>query len=214
MVYSPTRRASRGPLSRLRRQLPLQGSLWVKAYLGAAGTIVPCRAVSRLTARRRSGSPALGTRREKCFRRPTSSTPTSPVQSRHIAAGEDGHHFGRARQSARPPSAGRISTQQPQRIVTGGAAALRPFLARVGARPITRKLRRQTEADTFRPPPKAFFLSGSLRDAFFCRHKRKRPSEKTKTPQVTLRRSCGYGSLEEENHFNVGCGLSRASVRK
>ena len=24
--------------------------------------------------------------------------------------------------------------------------------------------------------PKAFFLSGSLRDAFFCRHKRKRPS--------------------------------------
>ena len=213
MVYSPTRRASRGPLRRLRRQLTLQGSLWrLRIWVLREPSFLA--AVSRLAARGRAGSPAHGTRREKVFSQRTSRAITLPVRCRHIAAGEDGHHPGRARQSARPPSARRITTQQPQRIVTGGAAALRPFLARVGARPITRKLRRQTEADTFRPPPKAFFLSGSLRDAFFCRHKRKRPSEKTKTPQVTLRRSCGYGSLEEENHFNVGCGLSRASVRK
>ena len=191
----------------------VKGSLWrLRIWVLREPSFLA--AVSRLAARGRAGSPAHGTRREKVFSQRTSRAITSPVRCRHIAAGEDGHHFGRARQSARPPSAGRISTQQPQRIVTGGAAALRPFLARVGARPITRKLRRQTEADTFRPPPKAFFLSGSLRDAFFCRHKRKRPSGKTKTPQVTLRRSCGYGSLEEENHFNVGCGLSRASVRK
>ncbi len=114
----------------------------------------------------------------KCIRIPTSCAITSPVQSRHIAAGEDGHHFGRARQSARPPSVRRTIAQQPHRNATGGAAALRTFLAHIGARPITRKFRRQTEADTFRPPPKAFFLSGSLRDAFFWQDKRKRPSGK------------------------------------
>ncbi len=137
------------------------------------------RSLPPFLAWRREGgrSPPKGLEGEKVSQKRTSSTPTLPVRCRHIAAGEDGHHFGRARQSARPPSARRITAQQPQRIVTGRAAALRPFLAHIGARHITRNLRRQTEADTFRPPPKAFFLSGSLRDAFFCRHKRKRPSE-------------------------------------
>ena len=154
----------------------MQGSLW-RLRIWAPPEPSGLAAVSRLAARGRA-APPKGLEGEKVFSHRTYSAPTLPVRCRHIAAGEDGHHPGRARQSARPPSARRITAQQPHRIVTGRAAALRPFPAHIGARVTTRKFRRQTEADTFRPPPKAFFLSGSLRDAFFWQDKRKRPSEK------------------------------------
>ena len=54
VVYSPTRRASRGPLRRLRRQLTLQGSLWrLRIWVLREPSFLA--AVSRLAARGRAG---------------------------------------------------------------------------------------------------------------------------------------------------------------
>ena len=191
VVYSPTRRASRGPLRRLRRQLTLQGSLWRLRIWVLRETIVPCRRFSPGGERGGAGSPAHGTRREKVF--------SQRYVPRHNVASPMPAHRSPARDGRAVPADNALPTSPLTRVfcsvtLPGG------------------KLGRL-------PNAKSRIVSGhspagSLRDAFFCRHKRKRPSGKTKTPQVTLRRSCGYGSLEEENHFNVGCGLPRASVRK
>ena len=159
------------------RQLPLQGSLW-RVRIWALWKPSFLAAVSRLPASGRARPPALGTRRGKVLARRTYSAPTSPVRCRHIAAGEDGHHVGRARHLARPPNAGRILDQQPHRIATGRAAALRSFIFHIGARVTTRKFRRQTEADAFRPPPKIVFPFGESEGRFLLSPQKKAPLRK------------------------------------
>ncbi len=136
-------------------------------------------AVSRLAARGRSRSPAHGTRREKVSQKRTfralrcqsdagtsqpARTGTTPV--------------GRANQRARRAQVGFAPNSRTvtQRAARQRCVRLLPTLVRGPPRKSLGGTAPQFPRLTDRP--KAFFLSGSLRDAFFWQDKRKRPSEK------------------------------------
>ena len=152
---------------------------------GASGVALSgrCRNHPALAARGRArAARPKGLEGEKCIAETyeTQTTPTPPVQCRP-KAGEDGYHFGRARELVRPATTTLPDLPTAARKSRGGSITpvARAVSARFAQPPISPQggpaLRQTTPTDR---PPKGVFLSGSLRDAFFCRHKRKRPLRK------------------------------------
>ena len=109
------------------------------------------------------GRPPEGLEGKKVFSQRTSSAPTLPVRCRHIAAGEDGYHPGRARELVRPTTTTSDFCPTAARRSRGG----RHYLGRLSrkcalcaAADFTSRRHGSAVSPTDRPPPKAFFLSG------------------------------------------------------
>ena len=166
--------ALRADPSSAARQLPLQGSLW--------GCVSGrCRNHPALAARGRARPPAQGTRREKCIAETYETQPPPRRQSNAgPKAGEDGYHFGRARELVRPATTTLPDLPTAARKSRGGS--ITPVARAVSARfvqpPISPQGSPAPQTTPTDRPPKGVFPFGESEGRFLLSPQKKAPLRK------------------------------------
>ena len=166
--------ALRADPSSAARQLPLQGSLW--------GCVSGrCRNHPALAARGRARPPAQGTRREKCIAETYETQPPPRRQSNAgPKAGEDGYHFGRARELVRPATTTLPDLPTAARKSRGGSITpvARAVSARFAQPPISPQGGPAPQTTPTDRPPKGVFPFGESEGRFLLSPQKKAPLRK------------------------------------